>query len=172
MIRPRGGDFIFDADEIAIMKKDILVFKQLGCPGIATGVQLPDKRINTGLLKRLVEWAYPMKVNCHKVFDDVPDAFHALEDVIDSGCCRVLTSGLSKTATEGAALLSQLVSNAGDRIIIMPGGGIRPSNIAQLIKKTGAAEYHSSALVAKSINQTADEEEVKMLVANLKHLSS
>ncbi len=167
MIRPRGGNFIYDADELAIMEKDILACKQLGYTGIATGVQLPGGRIGTKQLKRLVALAHPMAVTCHKVFDATPDAFLALEDVIDAGCTRILTSGLKKTAIEGAPLLSQLITRAAGRIIIMPGGGVRSANIAALARETGAAEYHSSALIAKTTNYIADEEEARLMVNHL-----
>ena len=168
MIRPRGGSFVYDADELALMKKDILTCRELGCPGIATGVQLPDGRINTEQLKQIIEWAYPMTVTCHKVFDAVPDASEALEAVIAAGCGRVLTSGLQKTALGGAALLSQLVVQAAGRIIVMPGGGVRSSDIAQLVRETGAKEFHSSALVSKGTNHIADEHEVRMMADVLK----
>ena len=167
MIRPRGGNFVYDSDEVAIMKKDILLCRELGCPGIATGIQLPDGRIDTENLKRFVEWAYPMAVTCHKVFDATPDAFEALEALIAAGYSRILTSGLHKTAVEGMELLSKLVAQAGDRIIIMPGGGVRSMNIAQLVSGTGAKEYHSSGLVARATDFVADEGEVRLMAAKL-----
>ncbi len=168
MIRPRGGNFVFDDDELEIMRRDILTYKALGCTGIASGVQTAERKINTEHLKRIVEWAHPMEVTCHKVFDRAPDAFEALEDVINSGCKRILTSGLQATATEGGTLLAQLVARAAGRIIIMPGGGVRSSNISQLAEKTGATEYHSSALLPDSKDYIADKDEVRMLVENLK----
>ncbi len=167
MVRPRGGNFIYDAHELAIVKKDILYCRQLGCPGIATGVQLPDGRINVEQLTQIVEWAYPMEVTCHKVFDATPDAFLSLEDVIATGCSRILTSGLQKNAMEGASILSRLITQAAGRIIIMPGGGVRSSNIGELIIETGAMEYHSSALVARGTNHVADEREVRMLLTSM-----
>jgi len=171
MIRTRGGHFVYDADELAIMKKDIFTCREQGCPGIATGIQLKNGRIDTENLKRIVEWAYPMAVTCHKVFDATPDAFEALEDVISTGCSRILTSGLHKTAVEGMNVLRQLVTEAGDRIIIMPGGGVRSGNIAELVIGTGAQEYHSSGLMAKATNFVADETEVRMMARALKSLN-
>jgi len=167
MVRPRGGNFVYDADELEIIKKDIFTFLELGCPGIATGIQLPDGRIDVELLSRLVEWAHPMSVTCHKVFDATPNAFEALEDVITAGCSRILTSGLSKTAVEGAAVIADLVAQAGSRIVIMPGGGVRSSNIVQLARETGAGEFHSSCLVARGVNHVANEEEARMIMAGL-----
>jgi len=167
MIRPRGGNYVYDADELAIMQKDILACRRLGYKGIVTGAQLLDGRINTDQLKRLIECAGTMAVTCHKVFDSTPDAFAALEDLIAAGCSRVLTSGLEKTATEGAALLSQLITQAAGRIIIMPGGGVRSSNIAHVAETTGAKEFHSSAIVARASNNIADEREIRLIVQQL-----
>jgi copper homeostasis protein len=167
MIRPRGGDFLYDADELAIMKKDIDTCKQLGCNGIATGVQNADSTIDTETLKRIVEWAYPMGVTCHRVFDRVPDAFKALEDIIGTGCERILTSGLQKTAPEGKDILAKLVTAAGGRIIIMPGSGVRADNIAALMATTHATEFHSSGLKGND-KFIADEAELKNIMLQLR----
>ncbi len=167
MIRPRGGNFIYDADELEIMKKDILACKDLGCIGIATGIQLPNGNIDTENMKRLVGLAYPMQVTCHKVFDATPDAHRSLKDVIDSGCSRILTSGLRKAAIEGASVIAHLINEAAGRIVIMPGGSVRSTNIAQLVKETGAREFHSSGLTSKEATFIANEEEVKLIVQQL-----
>jgi len=149
IIRPRAGDFLYNEDEFAIMKKDIELCKQLGCEGISTGVQLEDGSIDTERMKRMVEWAYPMGVTCHKIFDITPDPYKALEQLIDCGCERVLTSGSAGTAVEGISVLAKLVAQAADRISIMPGGGVRAANIAQLMQ-TGATEFHTSARITVS----------------------
>jgi len=148
IIRPRGGNFLYDDDEWAIIKQDILLCKQLGCDGISTGVQKQNGEIDTDRLQQIVEWAYPMGVTCHRVFDSTPDPFKALEDIIACGCERVLTSGQKSTAPEGMELLAKLVQQADGRIIIMPGAGVRSSNIDALIKGTGATEFHTSARIA------------------------
>ena len=168
MIRPRGGNFVYDDHELTIMKKDILMCRELGCPGIATGVALPDGRIDRASMAQLVEWAHPMAVTCHKVFDRTPDAAQALEDVIAAGCSRVLTSGLHATAVEGASVIAQRVVQGAGRIVIMPGGGVRSSNIAQLIRGTNAGEYHSSGIVAKTGAYMADEGEIGGMVGRMK----
>jgi copper homeostasis protein len=167
MIRPRGGDFIYDSHELDIMKKDVLYCRDIGCQGIATGLQLPDRSIDIENLKRITEWAYPMEVTCHKAFDATTDPFTALEDVINAGCTRILTSGLAKTAMDGTEVLSKLVAAAGSRIIVMPGGGVRSSNIKQLVAATGAGEYHSSCITNRATIFTADEGEVRAIVAGL-----
>lgn len=148
IIRPRAGNFFYDDDEWVMIKNDILLCKQLNCDGISTGVQKQNGEIDTDRLKQMVEWAYPMGVTCHRVFDRTPDAFKALEDIIDCGCERILTSGQKCTAPEGAALLAQLVQQANGRIIIMPGAGVRSANIEQLMHETGATEFHTSARIA------------------------
>lgn len=167
MVRPRGGNFIYNDDELAIMKQDIMIFKQLGCPGIATGVQLLDNTIDTENLKRIVEWAYPMQVTCHKVFDKTQDAFQSLENVIAAGCSRILTSGLHKTAIEGSAILKKLIKQANDRIVIMPGGGVRSSNLQSLVTEIGATEYHSSGILNINNTHFANHDEVSSMVGIL-----
>ena len=148
IIRPRAGNFFYDEEEFAIIKQDILLCKQLGCDGISTGVHLQNGEIDTGRLKRIVEWAYPMGVTCHRVFDATPDPFKALEEIIDCGCERVLTSGQKTAAPDAINILAELVQRANGRIIIMPGAGVRSSNIEALIKGTGATEFHTSARIA------------------------
>jgi len=145
IVRPRGGNYFFDEDEFAIIKQDILLCRQLGCDGISTGVSKLNGEIDTERLKRMVEWAYPMGVTCHRVFDATPDPRHALEDIITSGCERVLTSGQKASAPDGMELLAQLVQQAGGRITIMPGAGVRSGNIETLVNGTGATEFHTSA---------------------------
>lgn len=168
MIRPRGGDFIYTEEERDVMFRDIRACRELGCSGIATGVQFSDGSLDEELMKRIVERAGPMAVTCHKVFDQVPDASAALETLISAGCARVLTSGLHAKALEGAGVIKQLVAQAAGRITIMPGGGVRSENIAELIAATGALEFHSSAITARSKDHIADPEEVQAMVQALR----
>ena len=148
IIRPRGGNFLYDEEEFAIIKQDILLCKQLGCDGISTGVHKQNGEIDRDRLKRMVEWAYPMGVTCHRVFDATPDPLQALEDIINCGCERILTSGQKTSAPEGINMLATLVQQANGRITIMPGAGVRSANIETLIKGTGATEFHTSARMA------------------------
>lgn len=147
IIRPRGGNFLYNEDEIDIIRKDILMCRDLGCDGISTGMERQNGEIDIVLMQRAVEWAYPMQVTCHRVFDRTPDPYKALEDLVQAGCSRILSSGQQPGAIQGAALLAGLVAAAGDRIVIMPGGGVRAANIAQLIHSTGAAEYHTATKI-------------------------
>jgi len=145
IVRPRAGNFFYDEDEFAIIKQDILLCKQLGCDGISTGVSKQNGEIDTERLKRMVEWAYPMGVTCHRVFDATPDPMQALEDIITCGCERILTSGQKPSAPEGIDLLAELLQQADGRITIMPGAGVRSGNIEMLVNSTGATEFHTSA---------------------------
>lgn len=150
IIRPRGGDFLYSDEEFAIMEKDVLVARQLGCEGVVMGLLLPDGRVDIVRTRRLVQLAYPMEVSFHRAFDRAINPLQALEDVIAAGCQRILSSGQVPAAPDGAALLAQLVQAAGHRISIMPGSGVRSGNVAQLIRQTGATEVHSSARIKKS----------------------
>ncbi|MBX2906036.1 MAG: copper homeostasis protein CutC [Taibaiella sp.] len=171
MVRPRGGNFLYDSDEIEIMKRDIHRFREMGCKGIATGCHGSDRRIDVELLKRLVDWAGPMEVTCHKVFDRVPDANEALEAVISTGCSRILTSGLAATSTEGAETLAMLRVSAQGRIIIMPGGGVRSGNLRELVKSTGCTEFHSSGIIVNDGSFKANKNEVMEMVSTLQSMA-
>ena len=144
IIRPREGDFCYSEEEFSIIKSDIGIIKELGCDGISTGLLLRSGEIDTERMKCIVEWAYPMHVTCHRAFDVTPDPFQALEDLIACGCVRILTSGQKPKAVDAIDTLKVLVKAAGDRLSIMPGGGVRSGNIA-LLKTTEAQEFHTSA---------------------------
>jgi copper homeostasis protein len=145
IIRPRGGHFFYSDDEYRIMVNDIVACKELGCDGVVLGLLQPDGSIDTARTSRLVELAYPMDVTFHRAFDRVKDPLQALEDVIGTGCTRILTSGLRPAAPEGRELLRELVRQADERICIMPGSGIRAANIRETALFTGAQEFHTSA---------------------------
>lgn len=181
IIRPRAGNYYYDKEEYSIIKRDILMCRELGCDGISVGAQTIDSEIDTGMLKRIVEWAGPLGVTCNRAFDCAPDPFRALEDIISCGCERILTSGQKSAAPDAGELLGKLVKQAGNRIIIMPGAGINSSNIRKLIQESGAREYHGSARKiapnpVKYINTQvsdygnvyiSDESEVKAIIKEL-----
>jgi copper homeostasis protein len=127
------------------MKADIEVCKNLGCDGVVIGILNADGTVDKKRSKQLVEIANPMKVTFHRAFDRTNDPFQAMEDIISIGCERILTSGLQTVATDGEELLNKLVKKANDRIIIMPGSGVKSDNIKTLIRNTNATEFHSSA---------------------------
>jgi len=145
IIRPRGGDFLYTENEFNSMRSDILMARKLNYPGIVLGLLNADGTIDTARTKRLVDLASPMEVTFHRAFDRCKDPFKALEDIIATGCKRILTSGQVPNAGDALPLLKKLVEQAGDRIIIMPGSGVRSHNIIEIIQATGAKEIHSSA---------------------------
>ena len=145
IIRPRGGDFLYSDEEFRIMLRDVDYCKQVGCNGVVIGLLKSDGSVDQARCARLVEAAYPLGVTFHRAFDWAANPFETLETIIQLGCERILTSGQRQTAEEGVELLDQLVREADDRIVIMPGSGVRASNIAFLAEKTGAAEFHTSA---------------------------
>ena len=186
IIRPRGGDFFYTADEFEIMKTDIEICKQLGCDGVVTGILNIDGSVDKERMKVLVTLAYPMSVTFHRAFDRTNDAFKALEDIIEIGCERILTSGQKPTAMEGIDLIVALVKKADNRIIIMPGSGIKSDNIIDIAQKTKAQEFHSSARIfiaskmeyhQESMNENLkqvqlNEKEVLNLLSNLASIES
>jgi copper homeostasis protein len=144
IIRPRGGDFLYTKDEFEIMKNDIKLCNELGCEGIVIGLLNMDGTIDMTRTSELIELAYPMDVTFHRAFDRCKDPFIGLEELIEIGCQRILTSGQRPTVNEGVDLIADLNKKANDRIIIMPGSGVRKDNIKMLAEKTGCTEFHSS----------------------------
>ncbi len=181
IIRPRSCNYFYTEEEIDILKEDILMCKELACDGVSVGVQKINGEIDVDLFSRIVEWAYPMGVTCNRAFDATPDPFKALDALVKVGCERVLTSGLASAAPEAGELLGKLVQHAGGKISIMPGAGVRSSNLELLIQQSGAHEFHTSArkifpdpmhfqnplVTDKGDIFIADEAELKAIVAIL-----
>jgi len=142
IMRPRGSDFLYSDQEFDIMRRDIEVCGEAGVDGIVIGILLADGTIDIERTSRLIEYAHPMSVTFHRAFDMCKDPFKGLEDIISSGASRILTSGQKDNAADGADLLARLVTLAGERIIIMPGGGIDESNVEMIARISGAKEFH------------------------------
>ena len=132
IIRPRGGDFLYTPAEIQSMLYDIELAKQLGVHGVVFGCLTKEGDVDVPLLNKLVAASKPLSVTFHRAFDVCRDPFEALEQIIAAGCDRILTSGQQQDAVKGIPLLAELVQRAGERIIIMPGCGVRENNIAQI----------------------------------------
>jgi copper homeostasis protein len=169
IIRPRGGDFLYSEEEYRSMIRDIEFCKQVGCNGVVFGILLPDGSVDKARCARLVEVAYPLGVTFHRAFDWCANPFEAMETITGIGCERILTSGQRPRAHEGIALIDQLVREADDRIVIMPGSGVRAGNIVELAEKTGASEFHTSARVFKAsamayVNATMEESQDSVMV--------
>lgn len=145
IIRPRGGDFLYSKEEVEIMISDVRTCKKLGADGVVIGLLNKNGEIDLDNCERLIDAADDMDITFHRAFDRVKDPFKSLEQIIKLGCKRILTSGLHPTVDEGINTLRSLVEKASDRIIIMPGSGVRSGNIIDIAKKTGAFAFHSSA---------------------------
>lgn len=161
MIRPRGGNFVFSGAELEQMKSEIVTIKKLGVNGFVFGILNEDKTINIEQNLALVELAKPFSCTFHRAFDEVSNYKQALEDVISCGFSTILTSGTFPNVIEGKEVLKQLVNQAKNRIEIMPGGGLRSTNISALDEMVNANWYHSSAITDGS--ETANPEEITQL---------
>lgn len=145
IIRPRGGDFLYSDLEFRLMKEDIKICKSLNCDGVVIGILKDDGSIDKARCAELIELARPMKITFHRAFDMCNDLEQGLEDLIELGCERVLTSGAAASALAGATRIKALIKQAAGRISIMPGAGVKTDNIAEIIRITGATEFHASA---------------------------
>lgn len=157
IIRPRGGDFLYTPLELDIMEEDIHMARQAGADGVVFGCLTPEGDLDMPAMRRLMKISEGMSVTFHRAFDYVRSPEQVLEQLIDLGVNRVLTSGQQPTAMQGASLLAELVRQAAGRIVIMPGCGVNEWNIAELAACTGASEFHFSARELK---------ESKMLLRN------
>jgi len=161
MIRPRTGDFFYTIEEFTSMKEQILFCKSQLCDGVVFGILGADHKIDKERCKELVELAAPMSCTFHRAFDETIDLERSLEELILCGFKRVLTSGGKGKAPDNAETLVSLVRKAGERILVMPGGGIRAENAREIIKMTSCQEIHSAAFDLKT--DRLDPNELKAL---------
>lgn len=166
MIRPRGGDFVYSDTEFEQMKLEILEFKKLYINGFVFGILDENNNIDVKGNTELVDLAKPFPCTFHRAFDEIINFEQALEDVISCGFSTILTSGTYSNVMDGIDVLKKLVLQAQNRITIMPGGGLRSTNINHIQEVTQATFYHSSAITDGS--QIANPEEIFKLKSNLK----
>ena len=145
IIRPRGGDFLYTELEFRSMIADVQRCAELGCDGVVIGMLRRDGSVDVERCAELIGHADSMQVTFHRAFDRVSDPVTALEDIAGLGCTRILTSGLRPNVDLGREMLRTLVQQAGNRITIMPGSGVRSTNLRELAMFTGARAFHSSA---------------------------
>jgi copper homeostasis protein len=144
MIRPRGGDFLYSSEELAVMRDDILQVAQSGAEGVVLGVLTADGEVDVERTRALIQLARPMEVTFHRAIDMTRDLARSLESVIATGADRVLTSGGEPSAMQGSRRIRELVHRAQGRIKLMVGGGVRAEKVEQLVPATGAVEFHAS----------------------------
>jgi copper homeostasis protein len=145
LLRPRGGDFVYSERELALMRDDLLHARDLGVSGFALGLLRTNGTVDVERTRELVALAAPLEVTFHRAFDVTLSLDNALEDVITTGCRRLLTSGGERDVVAGAANLAWLVERAGERIAVAAGGGLRIPNAAFVAKTTQARHFHGSA---------------------------
>ncbi len=146
IIRPRGGDFLFDDDEFAVMEADIEAAKAEGADGVVIGLLTAEGAVDVARSRELIARARPLSVTFHRAFDMSRDPIEALEKLAGLGVDRVLTSGQEATVLEGLPLIAELIRRAGKRIIIMPGGGITARNVERIVAAAKPKEIHFAAL--------------------------
>ena len=142
MIRPRGGGFVYSDAEGDVMRRDVAVARELGADGVVIGGLRSDGSVDVALVRSLVEAAQELPVTFHRAFDVTPNLAASLEALADAGVQRILTAGGASTAAEGATALSELVRQAGSRVVVMAGGGVREENVRSLVSISGVREVH------------------------------
>jgi len=175
MVRPRAGDFVYSTTEFAEMKRAIGAAKESGMDGVVLGILTEKHRVDSERTRQLVELAKPLPTTYHRAFDEAADLHQALEDVIQSGAKRILTSGGAKSALEGAAVLAKLIEADGERIVIVAGAGISALNIEEVVQQTGAREFHSglsAVLPYGSKDSGKFEDEVRKLAKQMARITA
>ena len=147
IIRPRGGNFVYSSEELEIMKSDIEICKSLNVDGIVLGILTDDNCVNIEQTKELINLAKPLPVTFHKAFDESNDPLQALEDIIDCGAARILTSGTKPTAKEGVGILNKIIKKAEERIKIVAAGKVTSENLQQLLTEIHTDEFHGRKIV-------------------------
>ncbi|CAN5446458.1 copper homeostasis protein CutC [soil metagenome] len=145
MLRPRGGDFFYTSYEFHTMKRDLIQFQKISVDGFVLGILNENGTIDKKRCRELIDKAKPLKVTCHRAFDMTRDPFEALENCIEVGFSRILTSGHQLKAIDGIDLIAGLVEKAGNRISIMAGSGINEDTVKEIVSKTMVKEIHFSA---------------------------
>jgi copper homeostasis protein len=184
MIRPRGGNFVYNDEEFKVILSEIKVVKVFGCSGIVCGILKPNGSVDKERMKKVVAAAHPLPVTFHRAFDRANNLSTALEDVIDTGCKTLLTSGGKNFCFEALPTIKTLVEQANNRITIMPGSGITSKNIIDIVNQTGAAEYHASAKIKTQLLPTSfdsidkqdflfevDKQEVQEILVKLNYIN-
>ena len=155
MVRPRAGGFCYSEASFGVMLRDVALLLEHGADGIVFGILHSDRRVDTKRCGKMLELAGGKQTVFHRAYDVVPDPFRALEELIDLGFTRVLTSGQQKTALQGSALIRGLIDQARGRIEVLPGSGIRAHNVRELINGTGCTQVHMTAFTAQVASSLA-----------------
>jgi len=162
LIRPRSGDFLYSETEFETILNDVLEAKKQELDGVVIGFLNSDGTIDLNRTKKVCELAFPMKVTFHRAFDVCNNPYKALEDIIEAGCHRILTSGQAQTAFDGIITIQTLVEKAQNRIVILAGSGVRANNVMEIIEKGSVKEVHTSAKIQIDSKMTYRKQGVNM----------
>jgi copper homeostasis protein len=171
LIRPRGGDFAFSAAEFDLMRRQIELAKQAGAAGVAVGVLLRDGRVDIERTRELVKLGRPMSVTFHRAFDEATDLAESLDAVIETGADCLLTSGGAQDVLAGAESIGQLRRQAGERLAVMAGGGLRLNNLLEVVRRTGVSHLHGSLTRPRLMHSTMEANEANGNNATGRHIA-
>lgn len=166
MVRPRGGSFVYDAEEQRAMADAIAAMRDAGAHGIVTGALDADGDVDAGPMRRFIEAAQPLPVTFHRAIDEARDPLASLDVLLDLGVDRILTSGARARATDGAGTIAALVARARGRLTIVAGGGVRAHNVAEVVHASGVHEVHAH-LLTRAIADADWATQVRAFVAAL-----
>ena len=168
LIRPRGGNFIYSNEEFEQIKKDIILFKKIGCKGIVSGILTKNKKLDINKTKELIKLSRPLEFTFHRAFDEVLNPINVLHQLIKLRADRILTSGQKKTAIDGIELIKKLINISNNNIKIMPGSGINSTNILE-INKLNINEIHGSfSKSSKNNKKLSDFNEISSCIKLIK----
>lgn len=171
LVRPRAGDFCYSQSEYELIKRQVEMCSRCGAHAVVIGFLHEDGSVDVERTREIVRIAAPMQVTFHRAFDECAEPLAALEQIIDCGCHRILTSGCATSAETGIPMLHQLVEKAAGRIVILAGAGITPQNAAEIITKTNVSEIHGSCKRTLPDGRLiTDEETVRQLIDVVKDL--
>jgi len=172
LLRPRSGNFVYSDQEFALIEEDLDHARQLGASGFVAGALKPDGSVDQQRMRRLVELAGPLEMTFHRAFDVSADLERALEDVIATGCKRILTSGGAENVLAGADRLGELVEQAAGRIAIAAGGGLRIANAAQVARRSRTTHFHGSMRRQAGETMVTDVNDIRAVIETLRSASA
>ena len=170
LVRPRAGDFVYTAEEFEVICKDVAMCKKLGANSVVVGILKDNGELDAEKLEKIVKIATPMKVVCHRAFDACVNKEEAIEQIIQAGCSKVLTSGGAPTSEEGIEGLARIVKQVKGRIGVIAASGVTSANVTKIIKKSGVKEVHSPCKVLIDNYSLTDVKEVQKFIETIKQI--
>lgn len=170
LVRPRAGDFFYSEEEFAVICRDVEMCKQLGANSVVVGFLKENGELDTERIEKVVKIASPMMVVCHRAFDACVNKEEAIEQIINAGCSKVLTSGGAPTSAEGIDGLAKIVKQVNGRIGVIAASGVNSENVTKIVKESGVKEVHSPCKVLIDNYSLTSVKEVQKFIDVVKHL--